>query len=47
MKYLQVRLAILPEQMCVASSINAFDHMEFCLVINLTKVLTGLLHGHQ
>ena len=27
--------------------INAFDHIELCLVINLTLVVTGLLNDHQ
>ena len=31
----------------VKGIINAFDHMELCLVINLTLVVTGLLNDHQ
>ena len=31
----------------VKGIINSFDHMELCLVINLTLVVTGLLHDHQ
>ena len=31
----------------VKGIINAFDHLELCLVINLTLVVTGLYYGHQ
>ena len=31
----------------VKGIINAFDHMELCLVINLILVVNGLLYGHQ
>ena len=31
----------------VEGIINAFDHMELCLVINLTLVVNGLLYVNQ
>ena len=31
----------------IKSIIDAFDHMELCLVINLTKDGSWLFHGHQ
>ena len=33
----------------VKGIINAFDHMEFCLVLNLTMeiMVSWLLHGHK
>ena len=31
----------------VKGIINAFDHMDLCLFINLMLVVTGLFYGHQ